>query len=205
MRSGLPICHVSASGNWRGGGMSAGFPCGAPASTHFDDGGDFVVGERSIVAEVLDADVLVDEPRRHLARDDLLLDRPGPGPRLLVGQQRHRRDAARPMARLAVLLEDGRDVFREGDLAAGLAPTGPPSSGRGNRDDHASDTGRMNRIPLPPGKTGGPILPPAERKRSGVFAGSVGTGNEARSMAEAQTRRSYVPVYRKTSAVTSSR
>src|SRR5687767_7749460 len=29
------MCHVSASANWRGGGMSAGFPCGAPASTHF--------------------------------------------------------------------------------------------------------------------------------------------------------------------------
>src|SRR5436309_2101215 len=33
-RSGCPICHVSLSSNLRGGCMSAGFPCGAPLSTH---------------------------------------------------------------------------------------------------------------------------------------------------------------------------
>ena len=35
MTSGVPICQVSVFAHWRGGGMSAGFPCGAPASTHF--------------------------------------------------------------------------------------------------------------------------------------------------------------------------
>src|SRR5437870_2097659 len=34
-RSGSPICHVSLSSNFRVGGMSAGFPFTAPASTHF--------------------------------------------------------------------------------------------------------------------------------------------------------------------------
>src|SRR5260370_919377 len=34
MRSGCPISQLSESSNWRAGGMSAGFPCGAPASTH---------------------------------------------------------------------------------------------------------------------------------------------------------------------------
>src|SRR5204863_6019940 len=28
------MCHASRSPNWRGGGMSAGLPCGAPWSTH---------------------------------------------------------------------------------------------------------------------------------------------------------------------------
>ena len=40
IRSGLPMCQRSASSNWRGGGMSAGLPRGAPASTHADDRGD---------------------------------------------------------------------------------------------------------------------------------------------------------------------
>jgi hypothetical protein len=33
MRSGVPICHASSSGNWTAGGMSAALPRGAPAST----------------------------------------------------------------------------------------------------------------------------------------------------------------------------
>src|SRR5438552_3111321 len=33
--SGLPMCHLSTSLNCRGAGMSAAFPAGAPASTHF--------------------------------------------------------------------------------------------------------------------------------------------------------------------------
>ena len=35
IRSGVPMLHRSLSLNLRGGGMSAGFPCGAPESTHF--------------------------------------------------------------------------------------------------------------------------------------------------------------------------
>ncbi len=37
IRSGLPMCQRSASSNWRGGGMSAGFPRGAPAAAHADN------------------------------------------------------------------------------------------------------------------------------------------------------------------------
>src|SRR5262249_33580607 len=33
-RSGSPIVHLSVVSNWRGGGMLAGFPWGAPLSTH---------------------------------------------------------------------------------------------------------------------------------------------------------------------------
>src|SRR5438874_290946 len=35
MMSGFPMCHLSTSVNWRGGGISAELPCGAPASAHF--------------------------------------------------------------------------------------------------------------------------------------------------------------------------
>ena len=34
MRSGVPMCHASSSGNTGGGGRSAGLPRGAPASDH---------------------------------------------------------------------------------------------------------------------------------------------------------------------------
>ena len=40
-------------------------------------------------------------------------NRPRPRPRLLVGDERHRRDRIGPMARFALLLEDRRDVLRE--------------------------------------------------------------------------------------------
>src|SRR5437867_419774 len=33
IRSGLPMCHRCESSNWRGGGISAGLPSGAPPST----------------------------------------------------------------------------------------------------------------------------------------------------------------------------
>src|SRR5262245_28385801 len=58
---------------------------------------DFFVRQRNVIAETLNPDVLVDEPRRHLPRGNLLLDRPGPWPRLLVSHQRHRRERARVM------------------------------------------------------------------------------------------------------------
>src|SRR4051812_8540071 len=34
-RSGSPIVHLSVLSKWRGAGMSAGSPCGAPESAHF--------------------------------------------------------------------------------------------------------------------------------------------------------------------------
>src|SRR5438034_11814533 len=35
IKSGVPIVHLSAVSNWRGVGMSAGLPRGAPLSAHF--------------------------------------------------------------------------------------------------------------------------------------------------------------------------
>ena len=58
--------------------MSAGLPSGAPASTHRDDGVDLLVAQRAVVGEVLDADRLVDVPRRHLPAHDARFDRTGP-------------------------------------------------------------------------------------------------------------------------------
>ena len=55
----------------------------------------------------------VGEPRRHLLRRDGGLDCLGPRPRLLVGEQRHRRHLAGPVARLAVGLEDWQHVLVE--------------------------------------------------------------------------------------------
>ena len=78
------------------------------------DGIDLRVGERAVVLELRDADRAVDVPRRHLPRRDAFPDGPGPGTSLLVRHQRHGRDGVGAVARLALGLEDGRDVPREG-------------------------------------------------------------------------------------------
>ena len=61
----------------------------------------------------------IGEPRRHLAGDDSQFHRARPRPGLFVGQQRHRRDLARPMTRLTILLQDRKDVPGECDRSAG--------------------------------------------------------------------------------------
>ena len=79
--------------------------------------------ERDVVLELLDAEVLLDEPRRHHpgARTEAgpRLDGARPGPDLFVGDERHRRDAAGPMALLTASLQDGRDVPGERDIGLG--------------------------------------------------------------------------------------
>src|SRR5262249_11897712 len=76
---------------------------------------DVVVAERWIVLELLDAEVLLDVPRRHYAgsRSDAgaLLDGAGPRPYLVVGNERHRRHTLRAVAVLAAALKNRRDVF----------------------------------------------------------------------------------------------
>ena len=131
-RSGFPKLHSAPVGNCRGGGASAGFPCGAPLSTHL---AMFAISaslsERSSL-NLLDADVPLDEPRRHVARRRPAFDRARPRPRLLVGEQRHRRHRPWPMAALAGPLKDGRDVLGERRARAGL-------SGRGDRRCRAEE------------------------------------------------------------------
>src|SRR5262249_18222623 len=56
------------------------------------------VAERTVVLEMLNADRLVDVPRRHLPRCDATPDRLRPRANFLVGEERHRRDRIGPMA-----------------------------------------------------------------------------------------------------------
>ncbi|MBM18107.1 MAG: hypothetical protein CL947_03525 [Epsilonproteobacteria bacterium] len=73
---------------------------------------------------MLDADVLLDEPRRHrpalIPQRGTLLDRADPRPDFFVGQQRHRRNGIRPMAMLATPLENRSDVAGKGDVGLRL-------------------------------------------------------------------------------------
>jgi hypothetical protein len=89
------------------------------------DLGDVVVAQREVVLVMLDADVLLDVPRRHRALTAAdrraALDRRRVRARVLVGQERHRRQRVGPMAVLTAALQDRRDVFREGDLRSSRA------------------------------------------------------------------------------------
>src|SRR4029450_3081411 len=76
-----------------------------------------VLAGRRVVLTLVHANARIDVRWRHLARDHALPDRAGPGARFLEGDERHRRDGIRLMALLALLLEDGGDVLREGRLA----------------------------------------------------------------------------------------
>ena len=77
------------------------------------DGVDLGVGERAVVLEVLDAQALVEMPGRHVPGLHAVANRTRPRPALLVGHERHRRDGIGPVARLALRLEDRRDVLGE--------------------------------------------------------------------------------------------
>ena len=81
-----------------------------------DDRGDFFIGQRLVVIEVLHSNVPINEPRRHFPSGDSLLDRPRPRTRLFVSHQRHGRNRAHMVTILAMLLEDRRNVLREGNL-----------------------------------------------------------------------------------------
>src|SRR6185436_8016604 len=100
--------------------------------------------------ELLDADVLLDEERRHraalAAKRGARLDRLGPRPDVFVRDQRHRCDAARVMAFLAAALQDRRNVPGEGDLARrarGLGARGGPGTHR-NSSGTSTDVDEYN-------------------------------------------------------------
>src|SRR5262249_39300427 len=78
--------------------------------------GDLFLQERSIVLEMANAYVLIDVPWRHLASENFLLDCFSPWTCFLIGQQRHRGKRTGTMADLALILQNRRNVFREGDL-----------------------------------------------------------------------------------------
>ena len=85
------------------------------------DGVDFLLRQRAVVLVVLDADARVDVPGRHVARRHAIANRTRPRTRLFVGLQRHRRDRIRPVARLALVLENRRDVLGERRYGSGLS------------------------------------------------------------------------------------
>ena len=105
-----PGRHVVES--WHGGHVG-GVPLDGAAVDPFDDRRDLVITQRRIVLVLLDADRLVEEPGRHLALADALLDRLRPGPRVVVREQRHRRDLAGTMTPDARPVQNRRDVLRE--------------------------------------------------------------------------------------------
>src|SRR5205814_5778737 len=84
------------------------------------DRSDLVVTQRHVVLELLDADRLVDVPRRHLSRRHALLDRPRPRTRLFVSKERHRRNRSRTMTVLTFCLEDRGNVLCERRAACSL-------------------------------------------------------------------------------------
>ena len=122
--------------------MSAALPFGAPASTHFTMVAISSSDNDTSFLKWRDADVLVDVPWRHFAREDLLLDRFGPRPHVLIGQQRHGREGIRPMTHLAAVLQDGRHILRKRDRC--LARTGD-FGGRGYRRHRRTQENRNRK------------------------------------------------------------
>ncbi len=101
-----PLLNVSA------GGASASLPAGAPASTHALSVAISRSTRRRSLAKCPTTGI--GKPWRHLPARDRSLDGARPRPRLLVGEERHRRHFAGPVAALAVGLENRKHVLVEG-------------------------------------------------------------------------------------------
>ena len=65
--------------------------------------------------------VRIGKPRWHRLQAHRVLDRAGPGPRLVIRHQRHRADGVGPVTALAVLGEDGQHVPVKSRCAGGTA------------------------------------------------------------------------------------
>ena len=92
---------------------------------------DFRVGQPLVVREVTVRRIR--EPWRHLPLHDSGLDGFGPRTNVRVGQERHRRDLSRAMARLTVLLQNRQHLLVECDRfsfesCCGIARNRLPSS-----------------------------------------------------------------------------
>ena len=105
--------HTSSLANVFGGGMSFGSPCGAPASTHRTMVSICSsVSERSFLKCWMPTVLSMCHGGICRAATRALIDL-RPRARLLVGHERHRRDVARAVAGLTLVLQDRRDVFGE--------------------------------------------------------------------------------------------
>ncbi len=99
-----------------------------------------IIREAPCIGEM--ADGRIGMPRRHRALRHLRRDGARPGARVLVGEQRHRRDLARPMADGAVLEEDRRDVLVERGLGLRLRLRAGCRREQQSRGDHDERRGQ---------------------------------------------------------------
>ena len=118
MTSGLGMLHPST--NCRGGGRSLGSPFGAPALTQATIVSICAWSQRAVVLKLFRVTIL--KPGRHLPLLHHLLHQLRPRPGIFVGQQRERRALAGAVASLAILLHDGRNIFRERDVGCARKP-----------------------------------------------------------------------------------
>jgi hypothetical protein len=107
---------------------------------------DVACRERPIVGEL--AVRRIGKPWRHLAAFDFGLHRPRPRSRLAERHERHRCHLSGPMTRLTVLLEDGQNVFVEGDGSA-LRRCLRVASDRSGREDQERRTTVAEHSPSP--------------------------------------------------------
>ena len=124
------------------------------------NGGNLLFRERRIALEALDADLALDEPRRHDAgagpHAGAPLDRARPGAHVLIGHERHRRHAFGGVAVLATALQDRRDVLGEGDgtgrgrrwLRLGRRARAKPAREGHRAGGPARETPTRQRIPI---------------------------------------------------------
>ncbi len=142
-RSGCGMFQPSA--HWRGGGASSGFPAGAPAVAH-DVSVWISCGVNEGSFEKL-PNARIGEPRRHFFVARRNRDGAREWPRLLVRDERHRRDFAGPVAALAMLLQNRQHVAIEngcvGCSGAAKQPvlgeTSPPQRSTSNKRDRQSE------------------------------------------------------------------
>ena len=113
------------------------------------DLGNLRIGQRDVVLESLNADLFLDEPRRHrppaVAQRRALLDRPGEWTHLLVREQRHRRNGVRPVTTLTASLKDRSDIFREGHLV-GLRPDGRGGYDHPDAENHRDSGNQSSHV-----------------------------------------------------------
>ena len=106
---------------------------------------DLLLAQRDVVLVVLNPEVPLDEPRRHgapfAAETRAHLHCAGPGPHLLVGEERHRRHRRRPVTVLAAPLQNRRDVAGERHLGVRGAGGGRRLGAGSGRHQETNETG----------------------------------------------------------------
>ena len=148
---GIGCADAPPLGECRRGRQIAVVPPGRPGRRPLDDDVALGIAHPPIVREA--PALRVRMPRRHGAVQHLVAHRARPRPGLVIRDQRHRCDLARTMTRGAVLVEDGRDVFRErrrrrrGSVLRGLRRNAKGRScDRGGNEEGASQSVHATEI-----------------------------------------------------------